>query len=76
MNATNDFVIKTPTMQAVEHRLGRDLGDALREMYIDRGLTQAAIATELNVQQAQVSRWMRDLKIPTRRLARLQASLV
>lgn len=72
MNGNNEFVIKTPSMQVVEQRLGRPLDEILREMYVERGLTQVQIAEELRVEQAQVSRWMRHLGIKTRRIQRLQ----
>ena len=72
MNAINDFVIKTPSMQVIEQRLGRPLEDVLRELYEERGLTQVQIAAELKVEQAQVSRWMRHLGIQTRRFQRLR----
>lgn len=71
METVSDFIIKTPAMQAIEHRLGRPLDEVLRDAYEVRGLTQAQIAGELHVEQAQVSRWMKHLGIPTRRFQRL-----
>ena len=58
--------IKSPEQQRLEARLGRDLGDYLRER-LAAGLSQAEIAADLDLHQATVSRWMRQYGVATRR---------
>jgi hypothetical protein len=53
-------------MQQVEARLGRDLGDYLRDAYGVRELAQVDIAAEIGVDAATVSRWMRRFGIEAR----------
>lgn len=59
-------IYKTRPMTQVERRIGRPLEDAIRELYIDRGMTQAQVAHEIGVEASTISRWMKDLGIEAR----------
>lgn len=56
----------THAQQLVTLRTGRDLLGLLREMHVDRGLTQGAIADELGVSRNTVAMWLREYGIGTR----------
>lgn len=53
-------------MRVVESRMGRPLEDLFRDLYVDRGLTQAEVAAELGVEASTVSRWMTALGVEAR----------
>lgn len=57
---------KTRPMQVTEARLGRPLEEVLRELYVDRGMTQKQVGVELGVDASTVNRWMRELGIEAR----------
>ena len=59
------IVFKSRPMQVVEARLGRPLEEYLEERYA-AGATQAEIASELDVTDGTVSRWMALLGIQAR----------
>jgi DNA-binding MurR/RpiR family transcriptional regulator len=50
-------------MRQVEARIGRSLTLYLQDAYNDRQLSMAQIGSELDVDKATVSRWMRQLGI-------------
>lgn len=53
----------THAQQLIELRTGRVVRDLLREMYVDRGLSQGAIASELGVSRMTVAMWLREFGI-------------
>lgn len=57
-------------MQEMEHRLGRDLDDVLRELYHEEGLTQRQVGDRLGIDSSTVARWMRERGIRARREGR------
>ena len=66
--------LRTRGMRRLEARLGIDLHAFLSRRYVDEGATQQAIADELKVDVATVSRWMTRLGIETRLFASEKAS--
>ena len=54
---------RTHAQELVSLRTGRDLGELLREMSVDRGLSQGAIADELGVSRNTVAMWLREFGI-------------
>lgn len=60
------IVFKSRAMQVIEAREGRDLGELLRELYVEQGMTQAAIAARIGTRRETISRWMGDLGIESR----------
>jgi transposase-like protein len=56
----------TAGMSIVGERLGVPVDEYLRDAYLVRELPQTAIAAELGVDAATVSRWMRRFGIRTR----------
>lgn len=63
------FRPKTIAMQEFEHELGRDLAEVISELYADLG-NQRAVAERLGLNESTVSRWMKDLGIPSHRQGR------
>jgi transposase len=53
-------------MRRVEARLGRPLGDYLRERYVEEGMTTSEIGTELGINAVSVARWLRSFDIEVR----------
>lgn len=53
----------THAQEAVTLRTGRQIVDLLREMHIDRGLSQGAIADELGISRNTVAMWLREYGI-------------
>lgn len=62
---TEDF-LKTKPMRVIEARMGRPLEELFRELYVERGLTQAEVAAHLGIEASTVSRWMTALGIEAR----------
>lgn len=56
-------VLKTRAMQVVEIEHGEPVGALLRRLYVTEGMSQAAIAQRLGLDQGTVSRWMRDFGV-------------
>lgn len=57
---------KTWLQRHIERSHGKPIDALLRELYVDRELTIRDVGAELHVHPAAVSRWLRDLGIPTR----------
>jgi DNA-binding transcriptional regulator LsrR (DeoR family) len=55
--------IKSRTEQVVERRTGRDLGELLRELYVDQRHTQEEIARALGVHRVTVNQWLASFGI-------------
>ena len=53
----------THAQALVTLRTGRDLPELLQEMYVDRGLSQVAIAAELGVTRLTVAMWLRQFGV-------------
>ena len=59
---------KTRHMQLLEAKLGRPLEQVLEELYVEKGLTLAQVAAELDgVSEGTVSDWLRRVGINARR---------
>lgn len=54
-------------MQRIEARLGRPMDAILRDLYLDQGMTLAAVGAELGVTKGAVSRWLERFGIEARR---------
>lgn len=53
-------------MTAIADRLGKPVDEALRDLYIERGWSLPEIGAEWGVGVPTLSRWMKELGIPTR----------
>lgn len=60
---TRKTPILTYAQQVVQQRTGRDLEEFLRELYIDRGLSQEKCAAELGVSRLTLARWLNQFGI-------------
>jgi hypothetical protein len=58
--------LKTRGMLVMEHRLGEPIESYLHRRYIVDGATTITIGADLGLNNATVSRWLRDLGIETR----------
>lgn len=47
-------------------RLGRPLEDVITQLYVDHGLMQREVASQLGIDTGTLSRWMRELGIVAR----------
>jgi transposase len=65
-----EFRPKSIAMQEMEHRLGRDLDEVLRDLYHGEGLTQREVGARLGIDSSTVARWMRERGIRARREGR------
>lgn len=54
---------RTHAQALVTLRTGRPVEDVLRELYVDRGLSQADIAEELGISRMTVAMWLREFGI-------------
>lgn len=54
---------RTHAQELVALKTGRDVGELLREMHVDRRLSQGAIADELGVSRNTVAMWLREFGI-------------
>jgi DNA-directed RNA polymerase specialized sigma subunit len=57
------FRTKTRHQQVVEQRMGEPIEKALYRMYVTERLDQKVIGEQLGLEQATVSRWLRDFGI-------------
>lgn len=53
----------THAQALVTLRTGRPVPDLLRELYVDRALSQVSIAAELGVSRITVAMWLREFGI-------------
>jgi plasmid maintenance system antidote protein VapI len=53
----------THAQEAVTLRTGRPVGELLREMHVDQGLSQGAIGDALGVSRNTVAMWLREFGI-------------
>jgi hypothetical protein len=61
-----EYPILSREEQVVEGRYGRPIADVLRDLYVDRKLSQAEMARELGVHRTTVVEWMDRHGIPAR----------
>jgi transposase len=54
---------RTHAQELVALKTGRYLGELLREMHVERGLSQGAIADELGVSRNTVAMWLREFGV-------------
>lgn len=54
---------QTHAQALVTLRTGRAVPDLLRELYVEKGLSQAAIADELGVTRMTIAMWLREHSI-------------
>lgn len=59
---------KTKSMQAIETKLGEDIEEILRRLFVDEHLSQAEIAKRLNISYATVYSWLRQAGVRSRKL--------
>jgi DNA-binding XRE family transcriptional regulator len=58
-NTTNP----THAQQLVKLQTGREVPEILRELYVDRHLSQAEVAAELGISRMTVAMWLREHSI-------------
>jgi DNA-binding MarR family transcriptional regulator len=51
-------VCRTREMQRIEARYGEPMGDILRRLYVENGLTVDQVARELGYTKGAISRWL------------------
>lgn len=54
---------RTHAQELVELKTGRPVREVLEELYIERGLSQEAIADELGISRMTVALWLRQFSI-------------
>lgn len=54
-------------MQRIEAARGKPMGDILRELYVDRGLTLEQVGSELGITKGAASHWLARFGIEARR---------
>jgi plasmid maintenance system antidote protein VapI len=54
---------RSHAQELVTLRTGRPVGELLRELYVEKGLTQQAIADELGVTRVTVAMWLREFRV-------------
>lgn len=59
--------LKSHTQQIVEQRLGEPIEVVLERLYVQRGMTQAQVASALGTTRQSVVKWMSDFGIESRR---------
>lgn len=59
----------THAQELVTLRTGRQVPELLRELYVDRRLSQADIAAELGISRMTVAMWLREHAITRARVA-------
>lgn len=59
-------VYRTREMQRIEARYGEPMGDILRRLYVEDGLTVEKVADQLGYSKGAISRWLERFGIETR----------
>lgn len=59
-------VYRTREMQRIEASYGEPMGDILRRLYVEDGLTVAQVAERLGFSKGAISRWLERFGIETR----------
>lgn len=59
-------VYRTREMQDIEAAWGEPMGDILRRLYVDEGLTVAQVGERLGQTKGTISRWLERFGIQTR----------
>lgn len=54
-------------MQRIEARLGKPMGEILRDYYIEQALTVEQVGAKLGITKGAVSRWLAHFGIEARR---------
>lgn len=63
MHMTRKTQNLTHAQELVRLRTGRELPELLREMHVDRELSQGAMAAELGVSRNTVAMWLREFSV-------------
>jgi len=66
---TRKMQSRTHAQALVTLRTGRPVQDVLRELYVERRLSQADIAAELGLSRMTVAMWLREFGITRERVA-------
>lgn len=62
---TDSPIFKSRAEQRVEARFDATVPDLLRDLYVERGMSQEQVAQRLGVSRGTVVEWMRKHEIPT-----------
>lgn len=54
---------QTHAQELVSLRTGKPVEQVLRELYVERGMTQAEMAAELGITRVTVAMWLREFRI-------------
>lgn len=58
---------KSHTQQVIEAQIGEPIEVVLERLYVDRGMTQAQVASALGTTRQSIIKWLRDFGIESRR---------
>lgn len=59
--------LKSHTQQVIEQQVGEPIEVVLERLYVERGMTQAQVASALGTTRQSVIKWLRDFGIESRR---------
>lgn len=59
--------VKSHTQQVIEQQTGEPIEASLERLYVERGMTQAQVASALGTTRQTVIRWLQDFGIESRR---------
>jgi len=62
---------KTDTMKQIETKLGGDIEEILREMYVDKHMSVQDMSTELEISYVTVLKWLKLAGVRSRRLKKV-----